>query len=568
MSQAEDVKFSLKVVINKQKSKVLFAEADSDFTDVLLSFLTLPLGTIVRTLEKHYGDKAPVIGSLTTLYNGLSNLDNALFWAKCSKQMLMNPRSSSETECPKLKLNIFDETQPIKYFKCENKDCEYNKNIPTVSMYFGGLECDCGYLLSKEIGLRDKKTKRAVNDDSGGGGVFTINKAYFIISDDLQILPSLTGSIIRILSNLSITDTDGTELRNVTFGFNEIMDLLKGSLLSQTPLTDLILKRQLGTVTAKYDFEKEATSNTCTKMTLKAILQKSTNKLLFVEAKDDFIDFLFSLLAIPLGEVERLFGSSTSLKNIDNLYRSVADINGDMYLKTDDTKTMLLQPKLPFGYISEKHILPLNEEEAPDLYLCEGLLSEDEISNNPGERVSRVEFRKCMGYYVEGQRMYMVTDDLTVTPLVSCLSIFSGMNIRFSDVKELEMHIGLEEAMSILKASLTSTSAITDGLINPTLRNNQNKNSEGDEMDSCSIAGRYCPSVSIESPKGPGNYVKGPTMYMVTDGLTVTPLCTTSSLYFLNRLKIPFSDVKEMELEIGLEEALSILKASLMSTWA
>lgn len=48
MSDAEEVKFSLKVMINKEKTKVLFAESDSDFVDVLLSFLTLPLGSIVN----------------------------------------------------------------------------------------------------------------------------------------------------------------------------------------------------------------------------------------------------------------------------------------------------------------------------------------------------------------------------------------------------------------------------------------------------------------------------------------------------------------------------------------
>lgn len=48
MSDAKEVKFSLKVLINKQKTKVLFAEAESDFSDVLLSFLTLPLGKIVN----------------------------------------------------------------------------------------------------------------------------------------------------------------------------------------------------------------------------------------------------------------------------------------------------------------------------------------------------------------------------------------------------------------------------------------------------------------------------------------------------------------------------------------
>ena len=36
MSEAEDVQFHVKFVINESKTKVLFAEAGSDFADVLL----------------------------------------------------------------------------------------------------------------------------------------------------------------------------------------------------------------------------------------------------------------------------------------------------------------------------------------------------------------------------------------------------------------------------------------------------------------------------------------------------------------------------------------------------
>lgn len=44
MADAKEVEFTLKVRMNKQKTKVLFAEIESNLADVLLSFLTLPLG--------------------------------------------------------------------------------------------------------------------------------------------------------------------------------------------------------------------------------------------------------------------------------------------------------------------------------------------------------------------------------------------------------------------------------------------------------------------------------------------------------------------------------------------
>ncbi|RLM65320.1 hypothetical protein C2845_PM16G18620 [Panicum miliaceum] len=46
---------AVKLFIDKEKQKVLFAESDKEFVDVLFSFLTLPLGSIVRLLGKQSG---------------------------------------------------------------------------------------------------------------------------------------------------------------------------------------------------------------------------------------------------------------------------------------------------------------------------------------------------------------------------------------------------------------------------------------------------------------------------------------------------------------------------------
>ncbi|KAL3635458.1 hypothetical protein CASFOL_020005 [Castilleja foliolosa] len=398
MSDTEDVKFSLSVLVNKQRTKVLYAEVESDFADILLSFLSLPLGTIVRILGKHYGDESPVVGSLTTLYKSLSNLNNDLFCTESCKLMLLNPRKSLKNERCKLKLNV-DDTPSTKYFRCPDKDCSC-KRTPNVGLYYDTSKCDCG-----------KST----------------------LSYDMGI----------------------------------VMDLLKWSLLSETPLTDVILnKGLLSSITVKcetyifpVDQAVEQSSSNDKKMTVKAITQESTNKLLFVEADGNFVDFLFSLFTIPLGAVECLLGITTGLKNIDNLYRSLGNIiTDDKYLDTQDTKTMLLEPELPTGYVSKDKILPLIEETL-DFTLGGGSVS----FKSP----------KGSGNYVKQQKMYMVTDDLTVTLLcmASSISIFNQLKVPLYDVKELKLDIGPKEALGILKASLTSNSALTDGLmIKPTSR--------------------------------------------------------------------------------------------------
>ncbi|EYU32398.1 hypothetical protein MIMGU_mgv1a023888mg [Erythranthe guttata] len=477
--------FSLKVVVNKKKTKVLFAEVDSDFADVLLSFLTLPLGTIIRILKKHYGEEeeAVSIGSLTTLYNGLANLENECFVTKGCKEVLLDPTSwfESKAKCLKLKLDI-SETKPIEYFTCKNLNCKSNYGFLCLSIYYDTVSCFCcGEKMKREVvqnesranddGVVGKFTNKTVSfacqkmpkPNDCKDGVFIRNSESLIISDALRILPNTTG-FVQTLKSFGIADTYGAELMNVTFGFNEIMDLLKASLLSHTPLTDIILnKNQIyDYARTKYEpgfsLERIATKANARskKMNLKVILQKSTNKLLFAQAEDDFVDFLFIFLAIPLGGVEHLLGSNTCLKSIDNLHRSVADLMDHKSLASADTKKMLMNPKLHHGYISKNPIFPLSEQR---LYAtCYNLTGVTKFSS--------FNFKTGQGKYVKGRKLYKITDDLTVTPfcMASAVSVIESLNVPLTDIKEMELQIGLDEGLSILKASLTSTSALTDGL--------------------------------------------------------------------------------------------------------
>lgn len=163
MSDAEEVKFSLKVMINKEKTKVLFAESDGHFVDFLLSFLTLPLGRLVKVLEKHYGDEAPIIGCLNTFYNSVSKLDSSHFWREGAKLILLNPTTLFDSECRRLKLNISD-YEP-EFFFCER--CPGNI-FWSVSIYYDHTtSCKaCGYAMKKDVA---KKLPLATRKD----GVFT-----------------------------------------------------------------------------------------------------------------------------------------------------------------------------------------------------------------------------------------------------------------------------------------------------------------------------------------------------------------------------------------------------------
>lgn len=215
---SKDATFSLKVMVNKEKRKVLFADVDSTFADVLLSFLTLPLGAIVRILKNHYGDEeAPAFGSLTSLYNSLENLDSVHFLTEGAKSILLHPRSSSDAQRRGLKLDISD-SPLLECFVCD-KNCEKSTSFRSVSMYYDNVTA-CKYSKSHSM-------KRKVADLEGfniapwDDGVFMITTASFVVTDDLRVASTSLG-LLQIARLLGITDMEKAEQVTVTFGYNEV----------------------------------------------------------------------------------------------------------------------------------------------------------------------------------------------------------------------------------------------------------------------------------------------------------------------------------------------------------
>ena len=161
---------------------------------------------------------------------------------------------------------------------------------------------------------------------------------------------------------------------------------------------------------------------------------------MFAHAKTDFVEFLFSLLVIPLGGVEWLLSNKSSIKSIDNLYKSISCLIDDNHFKSSCMKNRLIKPNLPYGYTSANPILPLTEEETFPDDACEDI-----------SVFSHIIFPQGRGKYINGPRSYQVMDDLTVKPfhVSSILCSLGQQMITISDLEEVEIEIGLEEVNSL-----------------------------------------------------------------------------------------------------------------------
>lgn len=210
----------LKVLVDKNKNRVIFAESDSDFIDVLFCFLTTPIGSIIRLSAEQSLNVG--IGCMNHLYKSVENIDVQSFLTAHSKDMLLNPRNGAEAHFKNLKLRI-DSGMGANFFFCGTENCQKSSDWMTLLSYFGNLPCKCGRCTDFEVNLLQpyglaSKLPFGAND----GGVFVKEMNRYMISDDLQVIPLSSAASIRLLSKCGVTDGSSIEERTFTFGVVEV----------------------------------------------------------------------------------------------------------------------------------------------------------------------------------------------------------------------------------------------------------------------------------------------------------------------------------------------------------
>ncbi|XP_068339150.1 uncharacterized protein [Pyrus communis] len=370
MANKYDNNISLKALVKKGSNKVIFIECDNDFVDVLFSFLTIPMGTIIRLTREHPAPSQ--IGCLNNLYESVENVDARHFPTEACKEMLLHPRGA-ESHCKNLRLKT-DNGEATWYFLC-SEGCTRRCNPFS---HYKGVLCECGEPMDSEISLselsEEGKLKRPSFSD---GGVFCKEATRFIISDDLEVISPLYSAVSPFLTTVGVTDANSTEEMTFNVGVEEVLNFLLRSFVSKTPFTDALLKRKpeqkLSSTNDKQDirFKNQMAgemANDGRIISVKLMDSKSKNMVCYAEAGEDFVNLLFSFLTVPLGEM--LDSSSSSKGCIDQLYKSVRDLD-EQYLKSNYHKKILLTPKMYPGFCYDNHLLGVEDAlEASYYYAC------------------------------------------------------------------------------------------------------------------------------------------------------------------------------------------------------
>lgn len=228
MDKGETNGVSLRGLVDKKKNKIVFVESDKDFIDILFSFLTMPMGTIIRLIRKQPPSSG--LGCLKNLYESVENLGVQQFQTAACKNMLLYPKTGSAAPWEKLKLKI-DDCQPLKYFLCGNKLCTLS-GYKLLSPYSDAI-CDCGKYMNQEMDLLGSK----VDNQSPSStlydyyGVFVKEQTRVIISDELRVMPPCTEVSLSLLSKLPGSDESTIEEHNFDIGVEEVLSIRSSYIL-------------------------------------------------------------------------------------------------------------------------------------------------------------------------------------------------------------------------------------------------------------------------------------------------------------------------------------------------
>ncbi|XP_068339815.1 uncharacterized protein [Pyrus communis] len=472
-------KINLKALVDKGSNKVIFIESDSAFVDVLLSFLTIPLGTILK-LGREYS--APVeIGCMNNLYSSVEEIDVRKLGSDTCREMLLLPHNAAEFLIKNLVLQIDRNAKPIRYFVCclqtTRKLFSYNHGtkspgccLETTRKFFsynhGTQSPGCGHDMYQEITF-------SVDVASA----FVTESARLLITDDLQLISPFNESIVSLFTNLGVTNRNATEELNLNIGVDEVMNLLINSLLSRTPLTETLLKHKPVAERSNENnyqaihIDPQTVGETVLteedNISIKLIISKSKNIVCYAEAGEDFVNLLFSFLTLPLGFVAKQIQDGSLKGCIDQLYRSVQDLDAQ-HLKSNHHKEMLVNPKLAPGFCYNSL---LGIEVASYYYLNSRLTTDSSlIPSNSSLESFKIEPTNCVssaGGFLKGPAFFTVTDNLVVRPISTIfeLSVLEKLNVPFTDTEKRVVLMGKKEALNLLVASFASDSALTNAFI-------------------------------------------------------------------------------------------------------
>ncbi|GMJ02497.1 hypothetical protein like AT5G01120 [Hibiscus trionum] len=219
-----DGKISVNVMLRKSDRKIVCAKASGNFVDLLFSFLTIPLESVLELLR---GKGSLAVGSISNLFTDLDSIFS-ITKQKAPKGVILPPFYSCSNEFPDIK-----SLQPPEYF-CHS-DWE------TKRICLSRTHCRFSYTeVVKLLKLLDPKSTKVNTTNSRG---YVHSGSLFVVTDDLVVKSLSSVSSIALLQEIGIRPAD-VEQQVINIGEAEARALLRACLCSSSPLSVLLDVKQ------------------------------------------------------------------------------------------------------------------------------------------------------------------------------------------------------------------------------------------------------------------------------------------------------------------------------------
>ncbi|MFS7961502.1 hypothetical protein Hanom_Chr08g00715841 [Helianthus anomalus] len=237
---------SLKLLVDVKGSRVLFAEVPKEFVDFLFHIFSLPLGTLIELLGSNQ-----MAGCLGKLKDSIESFHANYLQPGIKMDDIFNPKTAFNSNTFLLSYDASSEVQSgasKAVYRCSNAaaHCAYCRDKPCKSNATLDANSICpncsGYMNHKMTLVTPPKevaeTKLADEIKKHG---YVKEVVTYMVMDDLVVKPMSTISGITLINKFGVKDLSQLEEKNVSFGKDEGLRLLKASLKTNKVLTTVFM---------------------------------------------------------------------------------------------------------------------------------------------------------------------------------------------------------------------------------------------------------------------------------------------------------------------------------------
>ncbi|KAL6848167.1 hypothetical protein ACP4OV_022295 [Aristida adscensionis] len=208
---------------------------------------------------------------------------------------------------------------------------------------------------------------------------------------------------------------------------------------------------------------------------IKLLIDSKAHKVCFAEADSDVIEFLSSLLCLPVSTVISLLTNERMVGSIGNVLDSVEKLGAKFVISSTSKEPYLRPTVAPTALCPLEQLLdaPLNANTS--FFRCEGNTRnincgyfsaiKGSICHGCFKTMDKEVKHMTTNGFTVNTTTYTVTDDLSITPSssVSTITLLAQFGVKdLSALQHRSVKIGKEEALEILLASLKSKTVLTD----------------------------------------------------------------------------------------------------------